>query len=434
MRFYNQLSSFLKKPAFKSAGIYTFSNFFVKSVTFLLLIIYSNPKYISVEENGLLNLLSSTVSLILPFISLGIIHATSVDFFKLKKEEFKNYFTTSFVMPCITMVLSIVIMLLLSHQLKASYNFPISFALIIPLLAFFSFCNEQYINIIRNNDDPSTYLRASLIRLFIEMSISIVLVVFFAFRWKGRVAGLLVANVVLFIMAFIYFKKNHYIFGKVRKEYIKSEIGYALPIIIMQISAFCLTSSDKFFLSGFTDNAEVGVYGYACVFATVIMIASSALANYVMPKIYQSLSQAEVDFKQIRKLFIFYSSACLLVFVFVVAFTPVIYWQFINKSYHEGLNYMYIIATGYFFWTIANFFYSFLFYKKQNRKILLVSISAIVINLSSNYFLIKNLGAKGAAISVMGSYFLLLIIILLISKREVMSIVKRNAVVKYESN
>lgn len=422
MRFFNQIASFIKKPAFKSAGLYTFSNFSVKAVSFLLLFVYSNPKYISVEENGLLSLLGSSVLICLPFLSLGIIQSTSVDFFRLQKEPFRNFFTTGFVIPLISMLLSIAVLFFFREELKATYGFPAVFVIIIPLLAFFAFCNEQYVNLIRNNDEPVTYFKASMLRLFIEITLSLTLVIAFAWRWKGRVAGILVANLVLFVIAFFYFRKKGYLFGKIKLHYLTKELIYAIPIIVMQLSTFCLSSSDKFFLSSFSNNNQVGIYGYACVFAAVVLVACSSLTSYIMPKIYFCLSEPVVNYKQIKRYFNFYAASSIVILLGIVAITPILYKYFINSSYHPGLQYMYLIATGYFFWSITNFFYSYLLYHKHKRKIIFISLIAIGINLIANYFFIKKWNAQGAAMAVCLSYFLVLITTLVFANKYVRSI------------
>jgi O-antigen/teichoic acid export membrane protein len=426
MTLYHKINGFIQSPAFKSAGIYTFSNFFAKAIAFLLLFIYSNPAYISVNENGLLNLLSSAIFVLMPFLSMGTVQSTNVDFFKLGKEQFRDFFTTGFIIPTAVMLISIVVMFFFRHQLNAAYGFPLSFIFIIPFLTFLGFCNEQFVSIIRNNDDPVKYFKASMLRIAIEISLSVVLVVFFAWRWKGRVAGIMAANTVLFFMAYSYFRKKGYLFGKVKLQYIKEELIYAVPIIVMQFSTFCLSSSDKFFLSSFTNNDVVGVYGYASIFAAVVTIACSAVISYVMPKVYLCLSQSPVNFALLRKYFKVYALFSLLTLAGVIICTPVLYKFFINEKYHPGLKYMYLIATGYFFWSISYFFYSFLLYNKQKKKILLLSAISIGISLTGNYFFIRQWNAFGAAVSVCVSYFLVLIVTLLASYKNVCIIFMRN--------
>ena len=421
MNLYKRMNLFFRSSTFRSAGIYTFSSFLAKSVGFFLLFIYSNPLYISVDENGLLNLLTSSIFIFMPFLSLGIIHSTSVDFFKLNKDEFKDSFTSGLLIPAVAMGVGVLVLFLFRNQLKSAYSFPISFVFVIPLLTLLFFFTEQLLSLIRNNDEPIKYFKADFLRLIIEAALSIILVVSFGWRWKGRVAGIMIANLVLCFVAFSYFKKKGYLFGKVRKKYLKAELLYGVPIIIMQCSIFCLSSSDKFFLSYFTNNTAVGIYSYACVFAAIITIICSAILNYVMPRIYKCLSEEIVDFRQIAKYFIFFAGSGLLALLAILFLTPFLYRYFINARYYPGLDYLYLILSGYFFWNLTTFFYSFLLFKKEKRKILILSLISIGISLGSNFFFIKLWSIKGAAISVCVSYFVVLVITLIVSHREVRS-------------
>lgn len=414
-----QTVSLLKSKGFRTAGIYTFSNFFAKGASFLLLFIYSNPKYLTPEENGLLSLLSNAVFIFMPFLSLGIVQSTSVDFFKMKSGDFKDFFTTSFILPVCIMLLGFGGFFLLNEKLYLFYGFPLSFVLIIPFLTFLNFCNDQYFTLIRNNGEAYVYLKVALVRIFLEISISLTLVVIFAYHWQGRVTGMLVANSIVIIIGFYYFKRKGYLFGKIKKRYLKQEAGYALPIIIMQCSTFCLFASDKFFLSYFSDNHIVGIYSYACVFAAVVTLFSSALLSFVLPKIYQILSAEHKDYREIKKLFFLYTGSNFFVLIVVILLTPFLYKHFINENYYRGLEYMYFIAIGYFFWTITYFFYSFILYKKMKNEILILSLISIAVSLTSNYFFIRSGSPHLAAISVCLSYFIVMWVTLFISRKNI---------------
>ena len=189
MNFFKEIKLFFKSEAFATAGIYTFTNFFVKGVSFILLFIYSNPHFITVEENGLLSLLSSSILFLTPFIYLGALQSVSIDFYKLDKDAFRNYFTTSFVLPIVITVASILLFYLFEREFVKNFNFQKSFIWLVPLIVFMGFCSEQYFTLIRNSNEPKRYLEIGIFRIFIEASISIGLVVLFSWHWKGRVVG-----------------------------------------------------------------------------------------------------------------------------------------------------------------------------------------------------------------------------------------------------
>lgn len=411
------LKRLYKNPSVKSVSVYTFTNFFGKAVSFLLLFVFTNPAYISPSENGLLSLFSNSMLFLMPFLSMGIIHSTSADFFKMPKNEFRDFFTTGFVMPFAIMIVSAVILFYFREKLKLMYGFPYMFAWLIPLITFFTFCGEQLLGLVRNNNEPNTYFTANVSKTILELGISFVLVVFFAWRWQGRIAGILVSYIFIGGYGLYYFIKKNFFFGKLRKEFIVSELVYAIPIIALQASIFCMNSSDKFFLSSFTndDNQTVGIYSVACVFASVLFILCTALQQYVFPKIFLQLSSNDIDYAIIGKHFWIYVGIMFAALILLICFTPLAY-HFINLQYHSALQYLFLLCIGNFLWAISYFFYSFLLYYKEKKKILVLSVYCIGISLVLNYFLISHYGALGAAVSTIATYFIVLILTLFLTK------------------
>lgn len=415
MSLVSNFKSLFNNPSVKSVGIYTISNFFSKVVSFLLLFVFTNPVYITPSENGLLSLFSTSLIFLMPFLSMGIIHSTSTDFFKLEKTAFRNFFTTGFVMPVTVMFLSAGILFLCRNLLQETFGFPVMFVWLIPLVTFFIFCNEQLLGLARDNNEPSVYLKANILKTVLEFGLSLVLVVYFSHRWQGRIEGIVIAYGATAIYGFYYFSKKGYLFGRVEKKYIYSELIYAVPIIALQASIFAMNSSDKFFLASFcTDNNEtVGIYSIACVFAAIVNILSMALLQFIFPKIYAMLSSGNIEYKTIRKFFFSYLGIMSIATIVLIAGTPLLYHYFINPKYHPALRYSYLLYAGNFLWTISYFFYSFLLYHKKKKKILLLSVCCIVISLVSNYIFISNWKDYGAAVSTFVSYFIVFLITLI---------------------
>lgn len=350
---------------------------------------------------------------------MGILHSTASDFYKLDKTEFRSFFTTGFIMPVIVGLLSVFVFYFFRADLKNAYGFPDIFFWVIPLLTFLTFCNEQLLSLARNNNEPMVYFKANISRTVIDISLSIVLVVVYMYRWEGRLMGILISYLLLAFYAFYYFTKRGYLFGPVKRKYIKEELIYAVPIIAMQASIFCMGNSDKFFLAGFTNdnNKTVGIYSIASIFGTIIIVFCTALLQYVFPKIYAQLSTAKPDYRSIRKHFIYYLAAITGASLLIIVFTPLMYHYFIHEqAYHSALRYIYILCAGYFLWCVTYFFYSYLLYHKQKKKLLLLSVCGIIASLGSNYIFIPRWHDYGAAIATLVGYCIVLILTLLFTK------------------
>ncbi len=428
MKRLRKVSGIYKNPAAKAIGVYTFTNFFAKGASFLLLFIYTNPLYISPSENGLLNLMSTSIIFLVPFVSLGSVHSINADFFKMNANDFRNSFTTSLVLPAAITILSFFALYIFREPLLKTYGFPFSFIWIIPSIVFFNFCYEHLMNLIRNVNDTTRFLKVNVTRTVVEISLSVILVVFFTWRWEGRVAGILMAYALIFLYAFYYFRKKNYLFGKISRDRLFHELQYAGPIIIMQVSIFCLGSSDKFFLSAFTNdnNETVGIYSIASIFASVITIFCTAILHYFFPKIYGQLSSEEADYSLIRKYFILYAGIMVLCLIAMLIATPVAYKYFIHEKYHKALSYVPYLCLGCFMWAINYFFYSSMLFFKQKKKILAISLFSIITSLGMNYYFIRNWQELGAAQSFLLSYTLVFAATLFINSGFVKNILKSN--------
>jgi O-antigen/teichoic acid export membrane protein len=412
IRFYAQ------HPSLRSVGMYTFTNFFSKGASFLLLFVFTNPLYITPAENGLLSLFSNSLLFLMPFLSMGIVHSVSADYFKLNTTDFRDFFSTSFLLPVMIMGAAMLAMGLGHHWLNRTYGFPWYFSILIPLITFFIFCNEQLLSMARNRQEPQVYLKANVSKTIIELGLSVVLVVFFAWRWQGRVAGILAAYSLLGVYAFYYFRQHGYLFGRIRQQYLKSELLYALPIIALQACIFTQTASDKFFLSAYTNdnNTTVGIYSIACIFASVLNVLSTGLQQYIFPGIYQAISTNSMDAAYFKKQWLLYAgilTAALLIWLVLV---PFIFSNFINVKYKPALRYSYLLGIGVYCWAMAYFFYSFLLYHKEKRKLLLLSLSGIAVSLLCNAWLIPRWLDAGAAWASVISYGSILLGTLLITQ------------------
>lgn len=412
-------SSVKKNPVLRSVGVYTSIMFLTKGISFLLLFIYTNPKFIEPAENGLLNLFASSVVFLTPFLSFGILQSTSTDFYKLKKDEFKNFFTTSLISPLVILLLSFIGFGLFREYFKVNYGFPYIFAILIPLITFLTYINEQLILLIRVNGELKKFALTGIAKIVLEFGLSVVLVVFFAMHWQGRLTGIVVSYSLLGIYAFYYFYKKGYLSGKIYKQYIKSELIYAIPIVVMQISIFSLNTSDKFFLAHFKTNEVVGIYAVACIFASIISLLSAAYLNYLGPSVYEALSKVNPDYKIIKKNFFNYAKVMAIATVLVIIIIPLVFKFFINNRYYSAVSYFYLIALGYFIWTLTSFFHTFLLYYKQKRKMLQLSLLSMMITIPAIYFFTSRMGVTGTATGIFVSYCITFILTLFFVKNHI---------------
>lgn len=425
MSIQSTIRQYSNNPEVKAIGIYTFSNFFNKGITFLLLFYFT--KVLTEADFGMLSLFNTSILFVMPFISLGILQSVNADFFKLDKQEYKKFFSTSLLITVCVTVITMAVLVLFKSYLQQKFHFPGIFITLIPFIAFLSFINEQLVILLRNNKEPQQYFMVNVSRLTIEIAIAVFLISAMHYGWLGRVAGVLISYVLMAIYSFYYFKKKGYIFGNIKLLYFKNELLFAVPIITLQVGIFCLGSSAIYYISHFTNSLQtVGSFSVAATFASIVNVFCIALLQYVQPKLYNIFSQKLIDNSAIKKLFIFYAAAMILFTILVIVVLPFVYHYLLKQTYLPGLKYCYLLCIGQLFWAIAWFFFSWMLYHKEKRKILKLSIIAVVVSTAFNWMLTSRYAASGAAFATIASYAVILLLVMYFVKPMLVAIFQKN--------
>ena len=414
-------------PQLKAVGMYTFANFFNKGVSFLLLFYFT--KVLTESDFGMLSLFNTSILFVMPFISLGILQSVNTDFFKLDKVEFQNFFSTSLIMSVCVAVITVGVLLLFKTIFQQKFHFPVTFITLIPFIALLSFINEQLVILIRNNQEPQHFFLINVSRLLVEICIAVFLISALHYGWLGRVAGVIISYFLLAAYSLWYFKKKDYIFGKIKMQYVKNELLYSVPIVTMQLGIFCLSSSAVYFINYFSNNLQmVGSFRVAATFASIVNVFCIALLQYVQPKLYHIFSQKVMDTIAIKRLFIFYTAAMILFTIVLIIALPMVYHFLLKKTYLPGLQYCYLLCIGQLFWAITWFFFSWMLYHKEKRKILLLSLSAVAVSVVFNWIFIGLYAALGAAIATIASYTVILLMVMLFVKPMLTAVLQKNTI------
>jgi O-antigen/teichoic acid export membrane protein len=414
---------FSRNAEMRSVAVYTISNFASKGISFLLLFYFANV--LTETDFGLLNLFSNGILFLMPFVSMGILQSVNTEYFKKDKKEFGDFFSTTLIMPMVITLLAMSVFFIYRQQLQQRYSFPSVFVVMIPLITLFNFLNEHLINMVRNSGDPVKYLFINIGRLLAEITLAVFFVGAMEWGWMGRVTGMFVSYLIVAGYAIFYFREQGFLTKTFSRKYLYDELIFSVPVIVMQVGIFLMGSSAGYFIEYFThDFAAVGVFSIASAFGSVILVLCTALLQYTLPKIYSALSQNQVNYNAIRWQFMFYAGVMLLGTGMLIIATPFVYRHMLSPVYSQGLSYYFYICIGYFFWSISYFLYSFILYRKEKRKLLTISVLSAVVSIVSHSMFAKYYGAYGAAVSMCLVYFIILIITLLLVKKDITQIFK----------
>ncbi len=396
----NLLKTAIKNPAYKSVATYIFTNFFSKGISLLLIPLFTNPRYLTPTDNGVLSLFSSNLMLIAPFVGLGMIQSSSADFFKKNKEDFSRAFTANFLISLFLTCIASVILYFFRDLLQKKFGLPDSFAFIIPFIAFLIFCGEQLFTLIRNRNEVKKFGSAGITKAIIEYGVSVILVVFFFQGWQGRVWGIAISLLVINILGFFYYAKHNYLNFKFTLHHVWDEVKFGIPVITYQLCVFMLGTTNKLFLAIFNaDKYQLGIYAVACVFGTLVGYLGQSIFLYVQPKVYKSISDGTATMASLRKEFFNYLFMLTAVAVPCVLFVLFLYYYVINKIYLPGIPLFFMVSVSSFIWQLNNYLFLFLLYFKAKRKIFILSGISVAISIIVNTVMVKNFLITGDALA-----------------------------------
>ena len=190
----------------KQSSIYTLTSFLVSGIPFLLLPLLTN--YLSPRDYGIISIFNTSVRLVMPFIGIGIITSIGIEFFKLSKDEFRSYFSSVLIIPIVSFFAVMLVVILSGKYFIGYFDIEnVKWLYVLPFLALFSISEELALTLLRNKKEAVPYGVAKTLKVIIEISLTLYLIIELGMKWEGRMLSWGLAALLAGIAPLIYFKK-----------------------------------------------------------------------------------------------------------------------------------------------------------------------------------------------------------------------------------
>lgn len=204
-------------------------------------------------------------------------------------------------------------------------------------------------------------------------------------------------------------------------------IKKSIPLAPVSIFSFLMLFADTLMVGWFLTNDQVADYNIAARVSFIVLFFLQALEATIYPRLLNTYKQNP---KQLVSFF--WQSTSLVIFVvFVVTFIMYLlsYWILLafGESYVAAKEVFKLLLVAQLLRS-ATLTFSFMFIiREQVRFLNIALVIALIINLTSNVFLIKSYGIEGAALATLiaNGVLLFLILILFYSKRLLQHIPKQ---------
>lgn len=242
-----------------NVGILTISNFASKILVFLLVPLYTS--ILTTVEFGIYDLIISTISLLVPILSLNIIDA--VMRFLMDKDYPKSKVATIGIKYISYSIVIVVLLLVLINQLDIWQQIN-GLEIYIFFYYFFYVLNQYFIQLAKGLEQVAAMGITGVLGTLIMITTNVVFLI--VFKWG--LPGFFLANILsqAIPVLYLFFKTHFWVFldlGKTDKYLTKNMLVYSTPLIASVIGWWVNSGSDKYIVAFFCGVAVNGVLSVA---------------------------------------------------------------------------------------------------------------------------------------------------------------------------
>lgn len=372
-------------------------------------------KTLGTSEYGIWALIYATISILQPFIILGL-HDAILRFLAPKSKE-----------KILQGVITIVIVVLFTGTITSiilffSSDFIANIILKVPSAAYLIKIVVPFIildsvnSIILGSFRVFGMIKKYAAVLIIKTTLEIGLIVFFILSGFGLIGAILsliiVAVICLIIMLFFIF--SYAGFAKPDFSLVKPYLLFSVPLVPITLAQFVIEISDRYVIGFFMDAEKVGIYSAAYGIGVIPFAISTYLCYVLKPTIYAYYDNGMVDK---ARMYLSYSWKYLLMLSIPSAFglsilaRPLLLNMTTSKFVSDGVYIIPLVVVGIVFWGMEQIFAVSLLIFKRRKIFVIAFISGALTNFLLNIILVPRYGIIAAAVTTLIAYILLTFII-----------------------
>jgi len=397
------------KRLFKHLSIYGLGGILSKSITFLLLPLYT--RLLTPADYGILALVTIVGSVIGILYGLMISSGFIRNYYDNSEEEKRKIlFSTALWFTFINALIFSLIGIAFSGNIASLiFKFPngsLYIKLIIISTMLYS-CSAVFYGLLMVREQSKKYIAVNIITIIATLSSTIVLLVVFKWSVKGVLVGQIIGTFIEVGVLTLLMLKN--INLTVSCSALIDMLKFSGPLIPTQLAYLILTLSDRFFLQGYKNVNEVGLYSLGYKFAALIPLLAiqplKAWGPYIFSLIYdpKKCKSTIADFSR------YYLSAILFLTLLISIFSREVLIIMAKSDFYSAWRVVYILCLSSVFFGMINVIaYGFHIVKKTYITSFMYFLGA-VLNLFFNYLLIPKYGMIGASVATSLSFLWILL-------------------------
>jgi O-antigen/teichoic acid export membrane protein len=397
------------KVSFKDTIIYGLGNISVKLVGLLLIKLYTNPDYFSVDDFGRIGLLEISAVVLTSFLASGLPQSLTRWFWdKDHRENQKGIFFMSLSTQVAVSVIFCVLLIPLSGKIsemifsKPDWSEVIVWVIVSSAIQAI---NNIINTLMRLQSKSLLFTITNLLKLITVLILTIYFIISKKMGIEGIYLAQVIGNALIVLLLLGYTLKNTVIFFD--KLIFRSMGAYGFPLLLANISAALLTVVDRFSLNSLTVMKSVALYTMAAKitsFLKLTIVDSMRLA--LGPMMIKRISSP--DNKRFYSKVLLYSS---FIMMFAIVAISMFSYELIkvladSREFWGAVFIIPVLSLSIFFINMKEVTVYGLHIAKKTRIIGMIVVADLIISIGLNILLIPIWDITGAAIATLLSQFL----------------------------
>lgn len=392
--------NYKNKYLLKNIGLFTIGTFIPKVIIFAMVPLYTNC--LSTNEYGTADLLTNTVSLLMPILSLQIQDAV-MKYSLNRKEKKSNVLNNGLFIASIGALL-LFIFLVFAH-LFVLFKLSIVYSLFIFLNYYVGSLNNILSYYCRGIDKVKLITVSSILNTIITVGFNLLFLLIF----KWGLTGYLLANTIGGIVRLSYLLLRDGIWHEIRigvkdRILLKDMIFFSIPMIFSALSWWINNASDKYILSFYEGVSIVGVYAVSSKIPSILTAFGEVISKSFSISAIREFDSNDTD-GFLSNSYSNISSYMVLVCSFVMLFNIIIAKILFASEFFIAWLFCPPLLLAVMFNQISLSCENILLAMGKTKVISITAVTAAIVNTTLNFILIPVLGAYGAAIATIVGFF-----------------------------
>jgi len=389
------------KKLLKHSAVYGVGNILSKLIGMALMPVYT--RYLSPQDYGIIELLNLTLNLITIIVGMGLSSAVLRFYFNTDSEKERNSIVSTAILFVSGFAITIVLITLyfdeeLTLLLFKNKGLTVYFDLMI-ITFFFSGLIEIPLVLLRAQERSGTFTVVIILRLILALSLNIYFIVIAEWGVKGFLVSSLTTSVTIsLILVITTLSRSPVTFSY---KHLKTMVIFSLPLIPSALGMFWINFGDRFFLKQFYTDWHVGIYSLGYMFAMMI----SQLVGQPFFLIWSTRMYEIIRMKDGKRIYAKFCTYLAVIISFAglgLSLTIPDVMKIVPSEQFYGAHVVVpIIALGYMFREISDFFRGALFIAKRTVYVGLTLFLTSIVCTLMYFILIPHFAMMGAAVSTL---------------------------------